>query len=290
MNAHDESSRVTAPRCRHFVLMLVAVSFTLGAGPAAADVFNKTDQDTYEYSLALEKGARYINARNYPRAFDTYRKALRHEVQEVDLYYNLVIVGEALEKWSAVVLYSQAYITLMQGEGGAEEKEIRGKQAAAAKQAKSAASFSVTCKPEGELILVDGAFFGSKEVVNASLPEGEYEVSCFRKDHHPGKQSIKIGADAPTTWTVTMEEIVYYGEIVLSTKSEGVSVFVNDKLVGKTPLKEALKVQANREHVLRLEKAGHDSWMRAIDVKKNKRHRVDAMLEVTPGDEDDAAW
>jgi hypothetical protein len=275
---------------RYFVFVLVAVLLGLWATPALADVFNKTDQDTYEYSLLLEKGARYISARNYPRAYSTYEKALGHEVQEVDLYYNLVIVGEALKKWSSVVLYAQAYVNLMQGEGGAEEKEIKGKQAVAAKEAGKQASFSVVCEPEGELVLVAGAYFGTKGVTDGSLPEGTYEATCFRKDYHPGKQTMKLSADAPSTWKVKMEEIIYYGEIVLTTKSAGVQVFLNDKLVGETPLKEGLKVQANREHVIRLEKAGHDSWMRAVEVKKSKRHRIDAMLEVKPGDEDDAAW
>jgi tetratricopeptide (TPR) repeat protein len=275
-----------------FTLVAIFVAGLVGAwaSPAVADVFNKTDHDTYEYSLLLEKGARYINARNYKRAFETYEKALNHESQEVDLYYNLVIVGEALEKWSSVVLYAQAYMNLMQGEGGAEEREIKGKQARAFKEAGKSASFSVTCAPEAELVLVDGAYFARKGIEGATLPEGSYEVSCYRKDYHPGKQTIKISVEAPTTWKVQMEEIIYYGEIALKTKSEGVKVYVDDKLVGETPLKEALKVQANREHVLRLEKKGHDTWMRAIEVKKNKRHHVDAMLEVSPGDEDDTAW
>lgn len=279
-----------AGRPRRVVFTLVAVLLGVWTSPAVADVFNKTDQDTYEYSLLLEKGARYINARNYKRAYETYESALKHEAQEVDLYYNLVIVGEALKKWSSVVVYAQAYLNLTRGEGGAEEQEIKGKLAKAAKQAGQSASFSVICEPEAELVLVKGAYFGRKGVQDATLPEGSYEIACYRKDYHPGKQTAKISGDAPSTWKVPMEEIIYYGEIVLTTKSAAVKVYVNDKLVGETPLKDPLKLRANREHVLRLEKAGHDTWTRAIDVKKNKRQQVDATLEIKPGTEDDAAW
>ena len=278
-------------RPRRVVFTLLVVLLGLWASPAVADVFNKTDQDTYEYSLLLEKGARYISARNYQRAFETYEKALSHEAQEVDLYYNLVIVGEALKKWSKVVVYAQGYRNLSKGEGGAEEREITSKQAAAAKEAGKRATFSVSCEPEAELVLVDGAYFGRTGITDATLPEGTYDVACYRKDYHPGKQEMRLSSEAPSTWKVSMEEILYYGEIVLTTKSAAVKVYVNDKLVGETPLKQPLKLLANREHILRLEKAGHDGWTRAVEVKKDKRHNVDAVLEVTRGvEEDDTAW
>ena len=128
--------------------------------------------------------------------------------------------------------------------------------------------------------------------VLVSDPDGSRGVSATLTDYTPAKAEAKVKLDSPTSVTVKLDEIIYYGTIVITTKPEaGVAVFLDDKYIGTTPLAEPQKVQANREHVVRLELKGFDTWTRAVVVAPDKPSPVEATLEApTPAGPADDSW
>jgi len=249
-------------------------------------LFAVAHADGYEFTRLSNEGARYARSGNYRRAFDTYEKALTFNAEEPDLYYNLVALGEHLKEWDKVVLYAEGYLRFMQGEGGAEAREVKAKQAAARKEVKVFGTLSVSATPADAGILINGVTFGAAPLTDLSLPAGNYVVSGHKKDYHAATQTVKVADGSPATATLGLEEIIYYGTALVTTKpAEGVSVFVGDQPVGVTPLKDPLKLQANREHVLRFVKEGYDPFLRAVPIQRDKQAVVDVVLEITPGAE-----
>lgn len=250
-----------------------------------------SDEQAYKFTEALHEASRYGRSGNYKRAFDAYEKALQYNPEATDVYYNLVAIGEAMKLFDKVYLYATGYLAVA-GEGSDEGREILAKQGAARKQLKGLGKLSVQLDQVGAVVTVNDVYLGTSPLREVELPAGTYRVGVTLKDYHPGTVEARVTADAALTVTLKLDEIIYYGTLVITTKPEaGVSVYVDDKLIGVSPLAEPLKVQANREHVVRFELAGHDTWTRAVIVAPDKPSPVEATLEKPPAaGESDESW
>ena len=67
------------------------------------------------------------------------------------------------------------------------------------------------------------------------------------------------------------------GEFVVQSRPTGAKVFLDDKLVGTTPMAPA--TASVGEHALRLEREGYRRWTSSIRVVSGQRTRVTASLE-----------
>ena len=67
------------------------------------------------------------------------------------------------------------------------------------------------------------------------------------------------------------------GGLVVESRPEGASVFVDGELVGKTPL--SLDAVAAGEHAVRLERDGYRQWSSSPQVVAGQWNRVAASLE-----------
>lgn len=277
------------------LLNLVAFLVIVMATPALrAELPQRSPEDTMRFQQLMHKGAKYAGGRAYKAAYDTFKKALRHESQDPDLYYNLVMLGVAAKEWSEVYLFATGYFRFMQGIEDSETAEIKKRQDMAVeeleKQGKAPVGASVDTRPEGATVLIQDVFFGDGPVKGVHLFPGKYEVKVYKNDFHPGKAVLEVVPGGINDLLVTLEEILYYGTLEFQIlPKKGVKVYVDDKFVGESPIKEKLKVQANREHLIRMELPGHDKWLRAVDVKPDKSVLVDAALEETrtKGEEDE---
>jgi CRISPR/Cas system-associated exonuclease Cas4 (RecB family) len=69
----------------------------------------------------------------------------------------------------------------------------------------------------------------------------------------------------------------FSGSVLFDTHPSGVSVYLDNKLVGVTPLRLA-DVRAG-SHVVRMEKTGFKRWTASVSVVAGQRTRVAASLE-----------
>jgi hypothetical protein len=272
---------------------LVAFLVILMATPALrAELPQRTPEDTMRFQQLMQKGARYTGGRAYKQAYETFKKALKYESQDPDLYYNLAMLGAAAKAWSEVYLYTTGYFRFMKGIQDSDTAEIKKRRdmalEALEKLGKAPVGASVNTQPEGATVLIGDVFFGDSPIKELHLIPGKYEVKVYKSDFHPGKATLEVNPGGINDLLVTLEEIIYYGTIEIKTLPEkGVKVYVDDKLIGESPIADKVKVQANREHVIRMEFPGHDKWMRAVDIKPGKNELVDAALEETRSPEDD---
>jgi len=260
--------------------LIVGLWVVLAALPALAG--GLSDEQAYKYTEAVSEAARYGRAGNYKRAFDAYEKALQFNPEATDVYYNLVAIGDAMKLFDKVYLYAKGYLAVA-GEGSDEGREMQAKMNAARKQLRGLGKLSVTTEPVGAVVTVDNVYLGPSPQVDVELPVGKYHVVATQKDFHPGAAEAKVSLDPPASVSIRLDEIIYYGKLVITTKPEGVAVYVDDKLLGTSPLAEPVKVQANREHVVRLELKGFDTWTRAVVVAPDKPTAVEAVLEAPAG-------
>lgn len=261
--------------------LVIGLWVALATLPALAG--GLSDEQAYKYTEAVSEAARYGRAGNYKRAFDAYEKALQFNPEATDVYYNLVAIGDAMKLFDKVYLYAKGYLAVA-GEGSDEGREMLAKMNAARKQLRGVGKLSITTEPAGAVVTVDNVYLGPSPQVGVELPLGKYEVLATQKDYHPAKGEAKVAADSPAAVTLRLDEIIYYGTLVITTKPEaGVAVYVDDSFIGTTPLAEPLKAQANREHVVRLELKGFDTWTRAVVVAPDKPSTVEAVLEAPAG-------
>ena len=270
-------------------VVLAVVWLAAMTSPAAAG--SLSDDQAYKYSEAINEVARYGRSGNYKRAFEAYERALQHNPEATDVYFNLVTIADAMKLPEKVYLYGLGYLAVA-GEGSDDGREVQAKVASARRQLKGLGKVSFAVEPVGAVITVDGAYLGTAPLADVELPVGTHKVAATRKDFHAGSVEVKVRAEEPTFATLRLDEIVYYGTLIITTTPpSGVAVYVDEKFIGETPLAEPLKVQANREHVVRLEAKGYDLWTRAVTVAPDKPSTVEAVLEVPqPAGQSDEAW
>jgi hypothetical protein len=270
-----------------FLFLFLAVA----ALEAPARAGNLSDEQAYKYSEAVSEAARYGRSGNYKRAFEAFERALQYNPEAGDVYYNLVTIADALKMFDKVFLYGTGYLAVA-GEGSDEGRDVVAKVAQARKALRGVGKLSLTVEPVGSIVTVDGAYMGTSPLAELELPIGPHKVGVTHKDFHPGAADVKVRLDEPTHATVKLDEIVYHGTLVINVKPEsGVAVYVDDKFIGETPLAAPVTVQANREHVVRLEAKGFDTWTRAYTVAPDKATTVEAALETpAPAGQPDEAW
>jgi tetratricopeptide (TPR) repeat protein len=265
-------------------LVLLASSLPAGAG-------SLSDEQAYKYSEALNEAARYGRSGNYKRAFEAYERAVQYNPEATDVYFNLVTIADAMKLFEKVYVYGLGYLAVA-GEGSDDGRAVQAKVNAARKQLRGLGKLTTAIEPVGAMVTIDNAYMGTAPLAEVELPVGTHKLAAVAKDFHAGSVEVKVRADETVSAALKLDEIVYHGTVVLTTKPEaGVAVYLDDKYIGATPLAEPLKVQANREHVIRLEAKGFDTWTRAVTVAPDKPTPVEAVLEApTPAGPTDEAW
>jgi len=246
-----------------------------GEGPSTK-VVERAQRD-YDRAVRL---ARAGKARD---ALELFEAALPVKNESSDIFYNLVQVAEAAKRWDKVVVYAQGFLRLERETRDAKvfEKKLESALGRLEKAGQVPVKVRFETAPGGVEVFVDDVpvtYDGPGEVL---LFPGRHEATAKKRDHTPWKQTLKVKAGEPQVHEISLEPIIFTGTLKIATvPEEGVTVYIDDKEVGVTPLAE-LKLPTVKV-LVRFEKDGYDRWVRYVTIEKDQVHELQATLEKTP--------
>jgi hypothetical protein len=153
--------------------------------------------------------------------------------------------------------------------------------------------------PAGALLIVDGRRRGQTPFTVRDLTLGPHTVEVARPGYVPHKESVTLGprnavknltiqlqpgehprvsAARPSTPTPAVASTSKgLGSMFVDSRPQSARVIVDGRFIGVTPLRVPELVAGN--HAVRLELAGHRSFVTSVDVKPTELARVTAALE-----------
>ena len=173
---------------------------------------------------------------------------------------------------------------------------------AAARPEKAAtvdASLLVRTVPADAVVFVDGVERGRTPTTIRDLKQGAHRIRIARDGYVTQNRRVEIATGRkPKPLTLTLPRAraapagraaaapsqaapakvgALAGEIEVQSRPPGAKVFLDNKLVGTTPMAAAAAPAG--EHVLRIEHEGYKRWTSTVRVVSGQRYRVTASLE-----------
>lgn len=239
------------------------------------------------YAEAVARGARQVRARNLPKALEAFADAARIDPTAIDAYFNAGSVAERLRKCRETLLYFRGFLFLSPG----TSDDRQAKAAVASCESKpGVGTLTVKTEPKGIEVSLDGLLQARTPVAQVKIPVGTYRVglSCRCPDFDDAVREVTIVEGRDTEVEVTLTRKLTYGWLQVETDpKEGVKVYLDEKLVGETPIAK-VRLETTK-HFLRLEKAGYDPWVRNVQVERDKTKVVQATMEAIIPEPTDAA-
>lgn len=263
----------------------LTLTVVLGAAPTAAWAAEGDEASAKVAERAqrdYERAIKLVRSGQAREALELFESALPVKNESSDIFYNLVQVAEAVKRWDKVLVYAQGFLRLERETGDA--RAFKAKLDVAVKRLEKAGrvpvSYRFEAAPEGVEVFVDDVpvtFDGPGEVL---LLPGRHQATAKKLDHTPWKETLSVKAGAPETVTVNLAPIIFTGTLKVATEPpDGVTVFIDDKEVGTTPL-EPLDLPTVKV-LVRFEKAGYDRWVRYVSIEKGRVQELKATLEKT---------
>jgi hypothetical protein len=146
----------------------------------------------------------------------------------------------------------------------------------------------VHSNPAGAGVSVDGQTRGVTPLALRDLPLGEHTIEVTQPGHDTRQQRVTLSAARPArTIEFTLRPTAAAGQpstdpsqpgsLQIASRPSGAQVFVDDNLVGTTPLLVTNVASGSRR--LRLELSGYQTWTTSVQVEPSARFRVSASLE-----------
>ena len=148
----------------------------------------------------------------------------------------------------------------------------------------------VRSRPTGARVAVDGKDYGVTPAAVRDLARGAHHVKITRDGFAPLERRVVISSSRPAqSMTVALVRARaaaaavgpagsrFTGALAVDSRPAGARVFVDDKVVGTTPM--ALPAVSAGSHVIRLEHEGYRRWSSSVRVIASEQNRVTASLE-----------
>jgi hypothetical protein len=244
------------------------------------------DPQELEAERRFKTGIQLLREGRYRNAVTAFEKALPFKRNTSDIFYNLVQATRQTEQWDRLVLYAQGFLFRERESRDARAVERLMDQTFAllAGWRRHPAVVRFELAPAGTEVMVNGVPLtaGQGEV---RLMPGRYVISAERMDFVGWSETIEIKAGEIKagmplrTVRATLVERIYQTHVrVATTPRDGVQVFVDDRLVGVTPIDD-IAIDTGRRYLFRFEKDGYDSWVRYVTPRKDEVHELRPKLE-----------
>jgi hypothetical protein len=153
----------------------------------------------------------------------------------------------------------------------------------------------VRSRPVGARVAVDGKDYGVTPATVPDLARGAHRVRITRDGFATLERRVVISSARPAqSMTVTLVRAGaatparsaavdapaasrFTGALAVDSRPAGARVFVDNKVVGTTPM--ALPAVSAGSHVIRLEHDGYRRWSSSVRVIASEQNRVTASLE-----------
>ena len=141
------------------------------------------------------------------------------------------------------------------------------------------ADVSIRSVPEGAAVHIDGRRKGKTPVI-LQLTAGVYDLDLIAEKFKPAKMRLTVVADqAQTLETVHLEPAD--GILLIQTEPAGATVTVGGQYAGQTPVE--IPLMPNREHGIRISKAGYRPETRKIKVAAAEKKTLNVALTPRKG-------
>ncbi len=145
-----------------------------------------------------------------------------------------------------------------------------------AKSPDSPGSLSITSKPEGAAVYVDGLREGTTPVTIADLSAGPATVRVAVKGYSEEEERVRIRSGRETRIHFDLKALKQVGAIAIQSEPPNAGWYLDDVYVGTTPDEAADVKPGKRKVTVKLE--GYDDWSRTLDVKADERTTMHALL------------
>jgi hypothetical protein len=146
----------------------------------------------------------------------------------------------------------------------------------------------VRSTPAGAAVVIDGQSRGVTPLAIRDLALGAHTIEVSHPDHEPRQRRVTLNerrparsldfelrpTSVPALATATTNTT---GSLQVASRPAGAQVFVDDNLIGTTPL--LLSNVAAGPKSVRIELSGYQIWTTAVKIKPSARLRVSASLE-----------
>ena len=231
---------------------------------------------------AFETAERYFRRSNWKRAIDGYEKALPSFNQDSGIFYRLVVACTEEGALRKAVLYGLGFNYLSPAHEFTDRLNAMVKKAEKGLQRAKVNPVPITfeVEPKGTEITIDYVPVGESFKGKVQLYPGRYTILGTYYGHHAFKKVIDV-RDQPIKVRGKLEKVITYGKLEIKTQpAEGITVYVDRKKVGVTPIKP-LKLRSGR-HYIRFEKQGFDRWHRYVTIENDGVHLLEPVMERTP--------
>ena len=237
-----------------------------------------TQAKELSYSAAIRKAIYFARVRNYKRALKYFKLAVQADPNSIDPYFNAGNIARHFNDCHDELLYFQGFIYLSSTEGSADS-DLKSANAAVkrCKRNPKTGYLTIITETPGLDVLVNGALVGRTPLKKLALMEGDYTYEIQNPLFKPFSAQVKIQAKQTTEEHPALVKKDFYGWLQISTTPKsGVEVFLNDKAIGKTPLKK-LRLKTGK-YLVKLKMKGYDMWQRYVEVNKDLTTQLDARL------------
>jgi hypothetical protein len=121
---------------------------------------------------------------------------------------------------------------------------------------------SVTSEPAAE-VYIDDVYIGDTPLPRFELTNGSHTLICKSPKHDVYQETVIITTGEISSRNIVLRRIT--GRVSLST-IEGAEVYVDGSLLGVTPLKGPVELEAG-SHQITIKKAGFHVWNNSISVE-----------------------
>lgn len=270
------------PMCAQTTVTLLALLTLAVFSPRALAQDDEADTPSAALQAARDKygqGVKLAKAGKNDEAVAAFEAALPELGREegADIFYNLVNLARVKRDWKRLILYSHGFLARESGTKDANEVGKLREFALGRLDVRAPAGELIIAAPEGAVLYVNHTPVTTRTL---RLARGRYTVTAELADHLPAHVEVTVG-DASTTATLSPKLANYTGFLSASpTPADGVTIYVDEVVVGRTPLASPLELPVGKR-LVRFEKAGFDTWSRYVDIVRGKTETLEPRLEKT---------
>jgi len=137
----------------------------------------------------------------------------------------------------------------------------------------------ISSVPEGAVVSVGGKPAG-KTPLTIELPEGNHLLQISADGFKTWQTELAVKPNQPQSIKDVRLQTAD-GTLALQTQPSGANITIDEKFVGKTPLK--VKLSANSEHRISISKAGYENVSRRVQVATGKMKKLAVDLKPIKG-------
>jgi hypothetical protein len=265
--------------------LLAALVLFAGSAPLSVNAQTSDDKTALKKSFeekSFDIAERYFRRGKWRNAVDGYEKALPSYNQDSGIFYRLVVACSELGEARKTVLYGAGFNYLAPAHEFTDRLNAMVQKAkeslARAKVEPAVLTFEIA--PKSTEITINYVPVGESFRDKIKLYPGTYTIRGTYYGHHEFKKVVEV-TNRPIVLKAKLTKVITHGMLVIKTEpAAGITVYVDRKKVGVTPLKP-MKLRSGR-HYIRFELEGFDRWHRYVEIENDGTHPLNPVMERTP--------